>query len=319
MGNVVLIAKSPWPIVRRAADLLSSAGYGVVEVPAWRRLLDSGLCCADLSGVLLGEHGDTDGEIEILRRFRERTGATGVPVVMVGGLNAMYRAERFRAAGADVVLPADIPADDLMAQIRPLFRYGALYQEIASLNKEFREQSLRDALTGLPNRKHFSLDLARNVEMARRIGRALSCILMDIDDFKPVNDAHGREAGDGVIRQFGEIVNGAKRTYDTVARLGGDEFGWLLIDADPQQALQAAGRVRDIVLGRTFQAGNEQLRLTATFGVSSLVPGTELRADDLVGNADRALYWGKESGKNVVRFYPPKKAPKNGEDHSDIP
>lgn len=319
MGNIVLIAKSPWPILRRVGALLSSAGYGVVEVPAWSRLLDGGLSCADLSGVLLGEHGDTDGEVAILRRFRERTGALGVPVVMVGGLNAMYRADRFRGAGVDVVLPADIAAEEFMAQVRPLFRYGALYQEIASSNREFREQSLRDALTGLPNRKHFSLDLARNVEMARRIGRALSCILMDIDDFKAVNDAYGREAGDGVIRQFGEIVSGAKRTYDTVARLGGDEFGWLLIDADPQQALQAAGRAHDIVVERPFQAGKEPVHLTATFGVASLVPGMELRADDLVGNADRALYWGKESGKNVVRFYPPKKAKKNGEDDPHIP
>ncbi|MGE5188467.1 MAG: GGDEF domain-containing protein [Gemmatimonadota bacterium] len=318
MGNIVLIAKSPWPLLRRAGALLSSAGYGVVEVPAWNRLLDNGVSCPDLSGVLLGEHGDTDGEVEILRRFRARTGALGVPVVLVGGLNAMYRAERFRAAGADVVLPADIPEEEFLAQIRPLLRYGALYQEIASSNKEFREQSLRDSLTGLPNRKHFSLDLARHVEMARRIGRPLSCILMDIDDFKAVNDTYGREAGDGVIRQFGEIVDGAKRTYDTVARLGGDEFGWLLIDADPRQALQAAGRVRDIVLRSPFRTGTGAITLSATFGVSSLVPGMELRADDLVGNADRALYWGKESGKNAVRFYPPEKAKKNGANDPDI-
>lgn len=312
MGNIVLIARSPWPLLRQASALLSSAGYNVVEAPSWSRLLEGRLTCPDLSGVLLGEHGDTAGEIEILRRFRERTGALGVPVVLVGGLNALYRAERFRAAGADVVLPADIPVEEFLEQIRPLLRYSALYQEIASSNREFREQSLRDDLTGLPNRKHFSLDLARNVEMARRIGRSLSCILMDIDDFKAVNDTYGRKAGDSVIRQFGDVINNAKRTYDTVARLGGDEFAWLLMDVDPPQALQAAGRAQKIVLESLFQVDPEPVRLTATFGVSSIVPGMELRADDLVGNADRALYWGKESGKNVVRFYPPKKAGKHG-------
>ncbi len=232
---------------------------------------------------------------------------------MVGGLNALSRAERFRAAGVDVVLPADIPPDQFLLQVRPLLRYGALYQEIASSNREFQEQSLRDDLTGLPNRKHFSLDLARNVEMARRIGRSLSCILMDIDDFKVVNDTYGREAGDSVIRQFGEIIASARRTYDTVARLGGDEFAWLLMDADPPQALQAATRAHKNVLDNLFHVDPAGVRLTATFGVSSIIPGMELRADDLVGNADRALYWGKESGKNVVRFYPPKKVGKNAE------
>ncbi len=312
MGNIVLIARSPWPVLRRASVLLAAAGYRIVDAPSWSRLLEGRLACPDLSGVLLGENGDTAGEIEILRRFRERTGALGVPVVMVGGLNAMFRADRFRAAGADVVLPADIPAEEFLEQVRPLLRYGALYQEIASSNREIREQSLRDELTGLPNRKHFSLDLARNVEMARRIGRSLSCILMDIDDFKAVNDTYGQKAGDDVIRQFGDIINNAKRTYDTVARLGGDEFAWLLLDADPPQALHAASRAQKLVLDSVFHVEPEPVRLTATFGVSSIVSGMELRADDLVGNADRALYWGKESGKNVVRFYPPKKAGKHG-------
>jgi len=283
-----------------------------VDAPSWSLLLDGSLSCPDLSGVLLGEHGDTSAELDIVRRFRERSGALGVPVVMVGGLNAMYRADRFRAAGVDVVLPADIPPEELLEHVRPLFRYGALYRDIALSNREFREQSLRDDLTGLPNRKHFSLDLARHVEMARRIGRSLSCILMDIDDFKAVNDTYGRKAGDSVIRQFGEVITNAKRTYDTVARLGGDEFGWLLLDVDPAQALLAAGRAQKLVLDNLFQAEPETVRLTATFGVSSIVPGMELRADDLVGNADRALYWGKESGKNVVRFFPPKKAGNNG-------
>ncbi len=291
--------------------LLAAAGFRVVEAPSWKPLLENGLSIPDLSGILLGEHGDTQCELEILRRFRERAGALGVPVILVGGLNAIVRAQRFRDAGADAVLPADIDAEDFLERVRPLLRYGALYQDLATSNKEIREQSLRDGLTGLPNRRHFSLDLARHVEMARRIGRSLSCILIDIDDFKAVNDTYGIRAGDDVIRQFGEVINGAKRTYDTVARLGGDEFAWLLLDADPPQALQAATRAQRVVADSVFHAEPEPVRLTATFGVSSIVSGMELRADDLVGNADRALYWGKESGKNVVRFYPPKKAGKN--------
>lgn len=307
MENMVLIVQPLWPVLRRAVPILAGGGFRVEEASSWNRLLDSRLVCDTLSGVFLGEHGSASEEIETVRRFRERQGALGVPLILVGGMNALLRADRFRASGVDIVVPADLPPAALVEQARPLLRYGALYRSLAEANRELRELSLRDELTGLPNRRHFSLDLARGVEMARRIGRALSCILVDIDDFKGVNDAHGHPEGDAVIRQFGEVLVSAKRAYDTVARLGGDEFAWLLIDADPAQALQAAERARRVVAESAFEAAGRPLSLTATFGVASMVPGRAISGEDLVGNADRALYWGKESGKNAVRFYPPVK------------
>jgi two-component system cell cycle response regulator len=143
--------------------------------------------------------------------------------------------------------------------------------------------------------------------MARRIGRPLSCIVSDIDDLQDVNEAQGHAAGDDVIRQFGNVLTRAKRSYDSVARLGGDEFAWLLVDAGPGQALQAARRAHRMVGEGVFDGGRAPLRLTATFGVASIIPGEEWTAAALMENADRALYWGKESGKNVVRCYPPEK------------
>lgn len=307
MENAVIIARPLWPVLRHAARFLSESGFRVEETPSWSKLLDSGLSCRNLSGILLGEHGDTAAEIEVLRRFRERKGALGVPIILVGGMNAILRAGRFLSSGVDLVLPADISPEELIERAKPLFHYGSLYQSLSEINRELRELSMRDDLTGLPNRRHFSQDLARDVEMARRIGRCLSCIIVDIDDFKRINDDFGHPEGDSVIRQFGYVIHTAKRAYDTVARLGGDEFAWLLMDADPDQALHAAGRAHRMVNEKTFHVAGSPLKLTASFGVSSLLPGVELSADELVGNADRALYWGKESGKNVVRFYPPKK------------
>jgi diguanylate cyclase (GGDEF)-like protein len=227
-------------------------------------------------------------------------------------MNATIRSRQFRAAGADVVVPADTPPEAIVERVGPLLRYGSMYQSVSEANRELREQSLQDCLTGLPNRRHFSQDLARNVEMARRIGRPLSCVIVDIDDFKRINDTYGHPAGDGVIRRFGSVMNRVKRMCDSVARLGGDEFAWLLVDADPANALQAANRARRLVGESVFEEAPGPVRLTATFGVSSLVPGVEQSADELVGNADRSLYWGKECGKNVVKFYPPRKVEASG-------
>ncbi|HEY7528586.1 MAG TPA: diguanylate cyclase [Candidatus Deferrimicrobiaceae bacterium] len=308
MIPTVLIARPLWPVLRRIAPFLAAEGYRVEESPSWSRLADAQLSCQELAGVFLGEHGAVGEEIALLRRFRQREGAAGVPAILVGGMNALLRASKFRAAGADLVVPADISPELLMERAAPLLHYGALYQSLFGSNRDLRERAMLDDLTGLPDRRQFSREVTRHIEMARRIGRPLSCIIMDVDDFKKVNERYGHPAGDMVIRQIGAVISRAKRTYDSVARLGGDEFGWLLVDADRQQAIQAADRIHGLVGGSVFDAEPEPIRVTATFGVSSVAPGMDLSVDYLVGNADRALYWGKESGKNRVRFYPAKKA-----------
>jgi two-component system cell cycle response regulator len=304
----VLVARPLWPVLRRIVPFLAAEGYAVEEASSWSRLADIPLSGPDLAGVFLGEHGAAADEIAILRRFREREGTAGVPVVVVGGMNALMRAAGFKSAGADLVVAADVSPELLIGKAAPLLHYGALYRSVKDANRALRERAMLDLLTGLPDRRHFSTDVARNMEMARRIGKPLSCIIVDIDDFKKVNDAYGHSAGDDVIRQFAGLLSRAKRTYDSVARLGGDEFAWLLVDADMPQAVQAASRAQGIVRECIFEAGPGPVRLTATFGVSSVSPGVDMSVDSLVGNADRALYWGKESGKNAVRFYPAKKA-----------
>ncbi|HEX9206337.1 MAG TPA: diguanylate cyclase [Candidatus Deferrimicrobiaceae bacterium] len=307
MSRSVLVARPVWPVLRRVGEELSAAGYAVEYAGAWDALLSDRIAPERCAAVLLGDYGAPAEEEEILRRFRGRDGGPGVPVIVVGGQNAAQRAGRLRAAGADLVIAADLPPEEILDQARPLLAYGELYHGASKAFREMRDQAMVDGLTGLPNRRHFVLELARTVEMARRIGRPLSCIVSDIDDLQDVNEARGHSAGDRVIRQFGEILKKAKRSYDGVARLGGDEFAWLLVDTGPEQALQAARRAHRMVGEGMFDGADSPLRLTATFGVASLIPGEEWTAASLMENADRALYWGKESGKNMVRCYPPEK------------
>lgn len=311
MSRSVLVVRPVWPVLNRLAEELSAAGYAIEYAGAWDALLAEEREPQRFAAVLLGEYGASAEEEETLRRFREREGGVGIPVVVVGGRNAEHQAPRLRAAGADLVFPADLPAGEILDQARPLLGYGELYRGAADAARELRDQAMVDGLTGLPNRRQFVQDLARTVEMTRRIGRPVSCIVSDIDDLRDVNESHGHPAGDGVIRQFGEMLSRAKRKYDFVARLGGDEFAWLLVDAGPGQALQAARRAHRMVGEAVFEGAGVPLRLTATFGVASIAPGEEWTPAALMENADRALYWGKESGKNVVRSYPP---PDKGKD-----
>jgi diguanylate cyclase (GGDEF)-like protein len=285
---------------------LSRRGYTVVTAATWSGLLDGPGSGKGLAAVLLGEYGAVAEEEEILRRFRD-AGGPGIPVFLIGGQSAVRRTRRFREAGADMVFAADLPEEEIFNRAQPLLAYGEMYRNALLAGREFSDLAMLDGLTGLPDRRRFSLDLDRCAETARRIGRPLSCIVTDIDDLRRVNEAHGSEVGDSVIRQFGCVLTRAKRSYDIVARLGGDEFIWLLLGVGRDEVLRAAERAQRLVSGSVFNGTHAPVHVTATFGVASLSPGGEWNAQTLVENADRALYWGKESGKNMVRFYPPGK------------
>jgi len=304
--RVVLVARPLWPVLGRVGILLSRRGYSVETAGSWSALLAEPGRRAGLAAVLLGEYGSVAEEEEILRRFRDGGGA-GVPVFLIGGQSAVRRTRRFREAGADMVFAADLPEEEILDRAQPLLAYGEMYRKAVAAGREFSDLAMRDGLTGLPDRRRFSLDLERSAETARRIGQPLSCIVTDIDDLKRVNEEHGQIVGDSVIRQFGGVLTRVKRSYDTVARLGGDEFVWLLLGVGREEALRAAERAQRSVSGSVFNGIHAPVHVTATFGVASLSPGREWNAQTLVENADRALYWGKESGKNVVRFYPPGK------------
>jgi diguanylate cyclase (GGDEF)-like protein len=304
--GTILVARPLWPVLGRVGDLLSRRGHTVETAGTWSALLGEPGRGEGLAAVLLGEYGAVAEEEEILRRFRAAAGP-GVPVFLVGGQSAVRNTRRFREAGADMIFAADLPEEEILDRAQPLLAYGEMYRKAVIAGREFSDLAMRDGLTGLPDRRRFSLDLDRSAETARRIGQPLSCIVTDIDDLRRVNEAHGSGVGDSVIRQFGGVLARAKRSYDTVARLGGDQFVWLLLGVGRDDALRAAERAQRQISGSVFNGTHEPVRVTATFGVASLSPGGEWNAQTLVENADRALYWGKESGKNMVRFYPPGK------------
>jgi len=302
--GTILVARPLWPVLGRVGVLLSRRGFSVETAGSWSALLAEPGRREGLAGVLLGEYGSVAEEEGILRRFRGG-GGSGIPVFLIGGQSAARGTRRFREAGADMVIAADLPEEEILARAQPLLEYAEMYREAVHAGRELSDLAMRDELTGLPDRRRFILDLERSAETARRIGRPLSCIVTDIDDLRRVNETHGPEVGDSVVRQFGGVLRRIKRSYDTVARLGGDQFVWLLLGVGRDEALRAAERANRRISESVFDGTHEPIRVTATFGVASLSPGEEWNPQALVENADRALYWGKESGKNRVRFYPP--------------
>ncbi|HEX9309118.1 MAG TPA: diguanylate cyclase [Anaeromyxobacter sp.] len=159
--------------------------------------------------------------------------------------------------------------------------------------------SRRDPLTGLPNRRAFEEDLAREVARAARTGEPLAVVMLDLDRFKAVNDGYGHAAGDAVLRALAARAQGAVRAGDVVARLGGEELGLLLPGADLARAAEVAERLRAALAALPVDAAGHALAVTASLGCAVLAPGEPPEA--LVARADARLYDAKRDGRNVVR------------------
>jgi diguanylate cyclase (GGDEF)-like protein/PAS domain S-box-containing protein len=169
--------------------------------------------------------------------------------------------------------------------------------------RQLEHIALTDSLTGLASRRHFLAEAEREVRRARR-GHALSALVLDVDHFKSINDAHGHAAGDRVLVELGRTVRGVLRDADLAGRLGGEEFGALLPDADEDLARAVAERLRVALAAAAVPLdGARELRFTVSIGAATLGPG-DADSAALLARADAAMYEAKRAGRNRVRAAP---------------
>jgi diguanylate cyclase (GGDEF)-like protein len=176
-------------------------------------------------------------------------------------------------------------------------------------NAHLYEMAMVDGLTGLFVRRYFDARIEEEIERARRYGTEFSVVMMDVDDFKALNDTHGHLVGDRVLRAIASIVRGNMRGVDTAARYGGEEIALILPRTEMVSALNQAERIRAAIADHRLaidpgggEAG-EVISVTASFGIAAFPESGAKTAEDLVRRADRALYRAKKSGKNRVELY----------------
>jgi diguanylate cyclase (GGDEF)-like protein len=173
--------------------------------------------------------------------------------------------------------------------------------ENASLHETVERQAVTDDLTGLANMRAFSSILDRELERSRRFNTPLGLVMLDIDDFKQVNDSYGHQQGDEVLAQVAGVLRSLSRDLDAPARYGGEELAVVLPQTDADGAALLAERMREAIeaLQVPRVGGGGSLGVTASFGVAS-VPDTGADRDSLIAAADAALYRAKRTGKNRV-------------------
>jgi diguanylate cyclase (GGDEF)-like protein len=237
--------------------------------PGFRTVVATAGAFAFVGGVLVITLGGYRARMNALRRFCKR--------VEMGDLSSSYDTDRERRP------------DDLTL----------LARSVDAMRQRLIELVGTDPLTGALNRRALELRLRREWRGAKRRGSALAVLAVDLDNFKPINDTHGHAAGDTVLRELADVMRMTVRDTDVIARVGGDEFVLLLPDTGWQGAITLAERLRRHVDEQTF-AGEQRIPLTVSIGIALARGADDVRATDLLEEADRSLYRAKTSGRNRI-------------------
>jgi len=172
--------------------------------------------------------------------------------------------------------------------------------DLERANAELERLAATDYLTGLVNRRLAATLFEHEMVRSRRGGSPLAVILLDLDRFKAINDTHGHEAGDAVLKDVAQTLKGRLRATDIVARYGGDEFLLVLPDTGREGAAFLAEEIRQLVQRTPIRHGEVQLTMTSSLGLAVAAPGQFLSIDELVRRADEAMYRAKKLGGNRV-------------------
>jgi len=252
---------------------------------------------------------DIDG-FAVCRWLKVNADTRDIPVIMLTVRTAVADRIAGLNIGADDYLAKPFDDQELEARIFAALRVKAAHSELRTRNQQLETMlhsvealAITDSLTGLFNRRRFSDVLKREFAVTRRYRNTLSCLLVDIDHFKHINDRFGHDAGDQVLKEVARRIVGSLREVDLAARYGGEEFAVLLPHTSKKDARIVADRLLNNMRKQQFTFGNELVRITASIGCAGNTDVASGQAEDLVKAADLALYEAKNGGRNTVVLY----------------
>jgi len=182
---------------------------------------------------------------------------------------------------------------------------GELYRNFETMRNKLKDMITKDPLTNVYNRLFLMHNFEMAVLKATRLDHKLSCILLDIDFFKKINDTHGHQCGDQILIALGELILLTTRKYDTPARYGGEEFIFVLPDTDLDEAYAIAERLRKQMAALGVECNGRQVSCTISLGISCFDRLTANTPDRIINNADFALYEAKKGGRNQTVIHTP--------------
>ena len=300
MATLLVIEDSPGQRseIRRAVeaaglfDRILESGNGIDGLKLLlAEPVDVVLCDVEMPGL--------DGE-RLLQVKESRPGVRDVPLLFLSATADLDRRVRLIDGGACDSIAKPFHPSELVARLRLHLRIKRLQDELREKNEQLSQLSTTDPLTGLRNRRF--IDEILNIELlrARRYETPLTVVMADIDHFKQVNDAHGHQAGDAVLRAMADVLRRSLRASDVGGRYGGEEFLVVLTQNEPDGGRRFAERWRQAVESTCVELPDgARVEVTISVGVAGAV-GPRCEAPELVAAADAALYAAKQCGRNRV-------------------
>ncbi len=243
--------------------------------------------------------------LAVCRWIKANDDTKGIPVIMLTARGTIDDKVLGIEAGADDYLPKPYNETELNMRIYAALRTTALQDELREKNRQLSQLlskvetlSITDPLTGLFNRRHLETVIEAEWKKMKRYGQSITCLLMDMDDFKAVNDIYGHSAGDSALVEIARILERNQRETDTVARWGGEEFIAILPHASPDHGIMVAERILAKVSSHKFAQIPER-RITVSIGLA-FSGASSSTYEKLFKDADTALYEAKRRGKNRV-------------------
>jgi len=236
----------------------------------------------------------------LLSMVRAREDLRHIPVIFLTARDDRGSKLRGLEQGASDYITKPFDAAEMVARVRIHLQIKRLQEELRQANEQLKLVSHTDHLTGLFNRRYLMDILDRELSRVKRNGGVLSLMILDIDHFKEINDRYGHQGGDIILAEVSSLFRQELRVYDTAARYGGDEFVAVIPNASLPEATAVAERVRRAIERTRFSDTLEGVLLTVSIGISVYpFPGMET-VEDLIREADGALYRAKASGRNRV-------------------
>jgi len=291
---------------RQLTATLEKLGYEVV----WARTGMDALraCSRERPNVVLLDVvlDDMDG-YSVCRWLKLQEETREIAVIMTTIRGAVDDKVEGLHVGADDYLSKPIDARELEARIFAALRAQTARLELKKRNQQLEEMlhhaetlAITDSLTGLYNRRRFSDVARRELAVTRRYKNPLSCVMIDLDHFKKINDVHGHAVGDDVLRRVAHVLGENVREVDVIARYGGEEFVLLLPHTAKANAVVVAERVRGQIKRLELEYDGVKVVPSASFGIADDKDAPSGKWDELVRAADIALYQAKRAGRDRI-------------------